>query len=59
MKKAFLGVLAATIVLSAGTTTAFAAGPGTGCNYVDANGDGICDYAGSACAYIDANGDGI
>jgi hypothetical protein len=32
-----------------------------GVNYVDANGDGICDYAplGGCCSYADADGDGV
>lgn len=59
MRKAFLGVLATMITLSVGTTSAFAAIPGAGPNYVDANGDGICDYANSICAYIDIDRDGI
>lgn len=28
-------------------------------NYVDANGDGVCDTLGSCAGYVDANGDGI
>lgn len=59
IKKAAVGVLAAAMMLSTGVTTAFAAGPGCGRNFVDADGDGICDYAGSACRYIDSDNDGI
>ena len=58
MKKLRIGILAAAMVLAVGTTSAFAAGPGRGLRYVDANGDGICDNAGQYCRYVDANGDG-
>lgn len=69
MRKVFLGALAV-IVLSTGTISAFAAGPGTGRYYVDENGDGICDnwdthsgciQAGIQCGsyYVDADNDGI
>lgn len=56
MKKAFLGVLSAAIVFSIYVTTAFAAGPGGGRYFVDADRDGICDNAGSRCAYVDEDG---
>lgn len=59
MRKVFLGILAALIALSVGATTAFAAVPGCGRYFVDADGDGICDNAGIRCAYVDADGDGI
>lgn len=59
MKKALLGVLFTVIVLSVCGTTAFAAGPGCGRNFVDTDGDGICDHAGSGCVYADADGDGL
>lgn len=59
MKKAFLGVLSTAIVLSMWVETAFAAGPGSGRYYVDADGDGICDNVGNGCVYVDADGDGI
>lgn len=58
MKRALLGVLATVVVLSAGVTT-FAAGPRGGRNFVDKNGDGICDNANSVCIYVDEDGDGI
>ncbi len=41
--------------LSAGTT-AFAAHP---CNFVDADGDGICDNGDTHCSFVDADGDGV
>ena len=59
MKKVFSGVLAAAIVLSMCLATGFAAGPGCGRHFADADGDGVCDNAGSQCAYTDADGDGI
>lgn len=59
MKKTLLGVLSAAVVVSLCAATAFAAGPGGGRWFVDADGDGICDNAGSRCAYVDADGDGL
>lgn len=71
MKKVFLGVLTAALVLSLGTTSAFAcyhggcgsyAGSPCGVNFVDADGDGICDNcSGAGCGvnYVDADGDGV
>ena len=59
MKKILIGVLSTAIVLSMCATAAFAAGPGCGRCFVDADGDGVCDNAGSRCAYVDADGDGI
>ena len=52
MKKIVIGVLAAAVILAAGSFSAFAAGPGGG----RACGGGICDYAGEVCH--DSNGDG-
>ena len=47
MKRVFRGVLTgvciAVLAASIGTTTVFAAGPGSGSRFVDANGDGVCD----------------
>jgi len=61
MKKILTGVLATIMVLSVGTTSAFAAGPGSGQgrNFVDEDGNGICDFAGEFCRYVDENYDGI
>lgn len=59
MKKGLTGILTAAVILSISTTTVWAAGPGTGCRFVDADGNGICDYAGNGCYYADADGDGI
>lgn len=71
MRKLFSGLLAAALVLSLGTTSAFACHhggcvnyveAGCGVNYVDADGDGICDNCGgTGCGvnYVDADGDGV
>lgn len=42
MGKVALRVLAMMMVLSLGAATAFAASPGSGGNYVDADGNGVC-----------------
>ena len=42
MGKVALKVLAMMMVLSLGAATAFAASPGSGGNYVDADGNGVC-----------------
>ena len=62
MKKIFFGVLLTAIALSAGTESVVVAGPGAGRNYVDADGDGVCDNTGAEkCGqnYVDADGDGV
>lgn len=59
IRKAVVGVFVAGMVLSIGATSAFTAGPEYGRNFVDADGDGACDYAGTACRYIDSDHDGI
>jgi len=78
MKKVVSGILAGALAASMCVATASAAGPwcghhgawaGSGCAYVDANWDGICDscgayrqyhhLAGTGCAYVDANWDGV
>lgn len=70
LKKTVLGILAASMVLSTGTATTFAAKTGCGHYYVDANGDGICDNRGISkkeCLanhkkgqnFVDKDGDGI
>ena len=61
MRKTLLSALGLVLALSMCATTAFAAGPGRGCgrNFVDTDGDGVCDNAGSMCIYADADGDGI
>lgn len=52
IKKAVIGVLAAVVIMSVGAISVFAVGPGRGQgsrqNYVDNDGDGVCDnYTGS------------
>ncbi len=70
IKKTALGILAASMVLSTGTATTFAARADCGRYYVDANGDGICDNCGLSrkkCLashkkgqnFVDKDGDGI
>ena len=60
MKKTLSGFFGTAVVLSLCATTVFAAGPGCGRNFVDANGDGVCDNVGTGvCAYVDADGDGF
>ena len=59
MKKAFLSVFAAVLVLSLGTAAAFAAEFGSGRNFTDADGDGVCDRVNGMCVYADADGDGV
>lgn len=63
MKKALLGVLSTAIVFSMCATTAFAAGPGGGRYFVDADGDGICDnceaYHWCGDNFVDIDGDGV
>ena len=56
MKKILIGTAIAALVLMVGVTGAFAAG---GRNYVDANGDGICDNRGNYCRFVDTDGDGV
>lgn len=58
IKKAAVGVVAAAMVLTVGATSALAAAPEYGRNFVDADHDGICDSVGSSYRYIDADNDG-
>lgn len=66
------GILAAILTASASMAGTLAAqGGGTACpynacgNYVDDDGDGVCDNCGTACRhaacgnYVDDNGDGV
>ena len=61
MKRVLIGLLTAIIVVSTGTIGALAAGPGSGYgrNFVDADGNGVCDFAGESCHYADADWDGV
>lgn len=47
MRKTLLSALGLVLALSMCATIAFAAGPGRGRNFVDTDGDGICDNCGS------------
>lgn len=60
-KRVLAGVLVTVLALSIGTTSAFAAGPdaGQGRNFVDEDGNGICDFAVDSCRYVDENNDGV
>ena len=51
MKKMVIGTISAALVLSMAITGAFAAGNGygRGQNFVDADGDGVCDNYGTGC----------
>lgn len=59
MKKVLAGILTAAMISVIGVTSAFAAGAGRNCNYVDADGDGYCDYSQENCVFIDEDEDGI
>lgn len=60
MKRVLTGIVATALVLSLGVTSAFAAGWGHGLNYVDADGDGVCDNCtGGGRYFVDADGDGV
>ena len=59
MKKLLSGIVTGVMVLSLGTVSVFAAGPGCKSNFTDTDGNGICDYADGVCAYADTDGDGI
>ena len=49
MKKTFVSLAALTLALSVCASGAMAAGMGRGANFVDADGDGVCDnYAAGA-----------
>ena len=62
MKRLLTGMLAAALVLSLGVTSAFAAGRGGhhsgGYNFVDADGDGVCDNYGQRVRPMDGTGRG-
>ena len=75
MKKIWMGLASVVLVMTLGVTGALAAGhhgqglhhtaassSGTyGTYFVDANGDGVCDYHGTNCGghFVDADGDGV
>lgn len=64
MKELVIGITIAVMVLSISAMSAFAASEAPG--YVDADGDGICDYAascrirrGNGAGFVDEDGGGI
>ena len=71
MKKLWIGLSAAVLVVSLCVTGALAAGRHSrwntgaggvsGCSDTDADGDGVCDNSGTGCGryYTDADGDGV
>ena len=61
MKKALTGVFTAIMVVSIGTITALAAGPGAGhCRYHgDGAASGICSFHGEYCRFVDEDQDGV
>ena len=69
MRKLWIGAAALALCVGAGSVLAAGLGQtggGQGKNYVDANGDGVCDPSdggstpvGSGANYVDADGDGV
>ncbi len=59
MGRAFLGALAAVVVLSADVAAAFPVNSGSGRNFADADGDGICDNVGNMRIYAGVNVNGV
>jgi len=59
MKKLLTGVVVMTLVILVGGTVAFATGSARGRNFIDINGDGVCDDCNNFCQFVDADGDGI
>ena len=68
MRKLWIGAAALALCVGAGSVLAAGLGQtgGQGKNYVDANGDGVCDRydggctpAGAGANYVDADGDGV
>lgn len=61
MKRVLVGTLTAIMVLSIGTIGAFAVsqGSGYGRNFVDVDGNDVCDFAGEFCRYVDADLNGV
>ena len=72
MKKIWIRAITLALVLSAATVSTFAAGYGRGqgagsgtcggtwsnCRFTDADGDGVCDYAGTGSRPMDGTGRG-
>ncbi len=58
-KNMVAGVIVAAVVLSIGSTSAFAASGENSGNLIDADNNGVCDYAGNGPRYTDEDGDGV
>ncbi|MGI6031409.1 MAG: hypothetical protein ACOX7F_07895 [Eubacteriales bacterium] len=60
MKKRMIAIVVGMLVLAMGAGSVWAAGNGAGRNYVDENGDGICDSRASGYGlFVDEDGDGV
>lgn len=61
MKKLLTNITVLALVFSIGSADALAANANNtrGRNFIDADGDGICDYCDTYCEFVDADGDGI
>lgn len=64
MKKLLTGIAVIALVVSIGSTSALAAGRGCGRNFVDSDGNGVCDNydsngCGNGAGFVDADGDGV
>lgn len=61
MKRIITMFLAVLMVAGLATTAMARGGYGRGRNYVDADGNGVCDNYGTGCGrnYVDADGDGV
>jgi len=59
MKKFLTAALALALLLSIGSTAAYAAGGVRGSRFVDEDNDGVCDWHDSSCQFVDADGDGV
>ena len=61
MKRLITLFLAVLMVAGLATTAMARGGGGWGRNYVDADGNGVCDNYGTGCGrnYVDADGDGV
>lgn len=59
MKKFVTGIAVMAAALFVNGASIFAAELPAVPGYMDADGDGICDYCGVSCSFVDADGDGI
>lgn len=56
MKKLFVGIITAALIISVVVISAFSADTGRRNRFVDADGDGVCDNRGVSCQYKEENG---